>query len=174
MLYQEWREKTNELIEEEKWDEAIATLKGAYENDSQDPDIYMMLMSVLFRSGRIDDAVTLYSQFPPDLQQTDEGQRWGVMVQFAQRMQSGPDIQTIQADLAQDSTNVEALENLAAFLMVAGQHAQACDVYLRIMQIGGDHFEPAKETLIAIFKVLEKLNPTVANDYRRKMMTLLV
>lgn len=151
---------------------AVADLRAAVESDPDHHVLKVDLAQALLASGDTAAAETQLNLLPMDVHEQEAVKQLRARLVFAKRL-NGADLASLEQAVADDESNPEALERLAAAYMVAGRSEAAMDLYLKLMQRHRSYGDNAgHKGLLAAFEVLGPRHELV-NQYRRKMVALL-
>ena len=151
---------------------AVADLRAAVESDPDHHVLKVDLAQALLASGDAAAAENQLNLLPMDVHEQEAVKQLRARLVFAKRL-NGADLASLEQAVADDESNPEALERLAAAYMVAGRSEAAMDLYLKLMQRHRSYGDNAgHKGLLAAFEVLGPRHELV-NQYRRKMVALL-
>lgn len=126
----------------------------------------------LLKAGDVDGAAAALDSLPAQDQDSPEVTRLRGRLFFAEQVAGAPDAAELEATLATDADNLEALHQLALRKAVDDDYDAAMDLLLRLMQIDrGFSDDAGRAGLLKIFELLGD-DPRVG-QYRRRMANLL-
>lgn len=154
-------------------DAALALLRTAVNNDPDNPRAQLDLLRTAMEAGLVAEAEQTLENMPRDIRDSAEVRRYAALLNFAKRIGGAPERAVLEQRVAQDANDLEARDQLAARLALAGDAEGALEQYLEIMRRDrryGD--EAGRKGLLAMFELLGNSGPLV-NRYRSQMFTLL-
>ena len=110
---------------------------------------------------------------PREIRDSAEVRRYAALLNFAKRIGGAPERAALEQRVARNAGDLEARDQLAARLAMAGDAEGALEQYLEILRRDrryGD--EAGRRGLLAMFELLGNGGPLV-NRYRTQMFTLL-
>lgn len=155
-------ERTDPQAAEAKYREALA----AQPNDLA---ARVGLARVLVTQDRIDEAEQVIEELAGTGALDAEGQRVQAEIRLRREASQIGGVEQTRAAAAADPGNLELQWNLARALVAAGQHEEALQVCLRLVERDRRGFgERARALMVDVFHLLGPESP-LANDYRRKL-----
>lgn len=154
-------------------DAALALLRAAVNDDPDNPRAQLDLLRTAMEAGLVAEAEQTLDNMPRDIRDSAEVRRYAALLNFAQRIGGAPDHAVLEQRIAQNGNDLEARDQLAARLALAGDAEGALEQYLEILRRDrryGD--EAGRKGLLAMFELLGNSGPLV-NRYRSQMFTLL-
>ncbi|MEO2178422.1 MAG: tetratricopeptide repeat protein [bacterium] len=149
---------------------AITMLQQAVGKEPNNHGLHVELADLLIMESRSDEARQILAGLPAETPGIVKPQN---RLEFIDKSADLPDIDSIEARLAEDPDDLGARYNLAIRLVVDDQIEAALEELLYILKkdrIFED--ELARKTMIQVFDLLGKGDP-VATAYRRKMFSFL-
>jgi len=118
--------------------------------------------------GHLDEAEALLAALPPELAKSAAVERGRAAIALARSATPGVDIAPLQARIAADPQDYDALFELSAAQMAAGHRDAAADALLAIIAGDRDWSEgKARNQLLQLFEVVGLEDPWVAAQRRR-------
>jgi len=153
-------------------DDAIALLNEARENDPDNPRVALTLAQAQTAKGDIAGAEATLDGLPADERDKPEFTALRSQLFFEGQLADAPDATELEAKLAADPGDHEALFHLALRKVVDEDYETAMDLLLKLMQKDRSYGDDAGR--LGLLKVFELLgdDPRV-NQYRRRMASLL-
>ena len=158
------------FLAEENISQALITATQAYKIDNQRADIKFVLVELYILLGKIEEAGVLLSSITM-IDQDSEYQALIAKVELASHAANSPEIQALEASLAEDSDNRELQRQLATQYHQVNRHEEALALLFRLVQSDNSDTE-SKPLLLDILKALPE-GDALATKYRRKLYTLL-
>jgi len=151
---------------------ALTDLKAAVASDPEHHVLKIDLARVLLQAGQVDAAESQLKLLPMDVHEQDSVKQLRARIVFARRL-NGASVTDLERAVKENPQDPEAIERLAAALMVAGLSAEAMDLYLTLMRNHRSYGDNAgHKGMLAAFEVLGPRHELVA-QYRKKMVALL-
>ena len=151
---------------------ALALYRGAWEESGQKPEFTMAYAGALITANRLDEAETLLG----DIKLVDQDARYQqLMAQIELQRQAArsPEIEALEADLANDEQNHEVRIKLAVQLSSHGQYREALEHLLVVLRADRDWGNgEAKGVYLDMIATIGKGDPLAA-EYQRKLFSLL-
>jgi len=153
-------------------DDAIALLKEARENDPDNPRVALTLAQAQTAMGDIAGAEATLDGLPADERDKPEVTALRSLLFFEGQLADAPDATELEAKLAADPGDHEALFQLGLRKVVDEDYETAMDLLLKLMQKDRSFGDDAGR--LGLLKVFELLgdDPRVS-QYRRRMAGLL-
>jgi putative thioredoxin len=142
----------------------------AYQLDQQRGDIQLALADACLAIGKIAEAKTLLSAIKM-IDQDSYYQALIAKLEVAEEAADSPEIKVLEQELAQDPSNVESIQKLAAQYSQVNRYDEALTLLFRQVQSDNSDTE-SKKLLLDIIKALPDGDPLAAK-YRRKLYTLM-
>lgn len=151
---------------------AVTTLRGAWEASGKRHDIAMAYCQALIEARRFDDAEALLAAVAPlDRDAAYEQNR--AQLTLAREASRSPELEALEARLAEDPDNLDLREQLAVQYSAAGQYREALECLMTILRQDLGHNDGAtRKTLLDTIASLGKGDP-LAVEYQRKLFSLL-
>lgn len=167
---QEWFAQAITMIKEQAWQQAYPLLKQAHEAEPENPEFVLMLANVSIELGKLQDAEDLLATITM-VNQDSNYQQVMSKLDLAKQASDSPEIQSLQALLAQEPDSLDLKLKLAIALSQANKSQEALElIYTVLRQDLG--FEDAKKVYLDIIANLPE-GDELGSKYRRKLYTLL-
>ena len=164
--------EADQLLAEGDIPGALALYRGAWEESGQKPEFTMAYAGALITANRLDEAETLLG----DIKLVDQDARYEqLMAQIELQRQAArsPEIEALEADLANDEQNHEVRIKLAVQLSSHGQYREALEHLLVVLRADRDWGNgEAKGVYLDMIATIGKGDPLAA-EYQRKLFSLL-
>jgi putative thioredoxin len=153
-------------------DAAIALLTGARDSDPGNQRITLALAEAKIANGDTTAAAALLDDLPPDEREKPEVARLRSHLFFESQAAGVPEASVLEARLADDADDHEALLQLALRKVVGQDYDEAMELLLQLMKKDRKFGDDAgRRMLLNVFELLGK-DPRV-DQYRRRMASLL-
>ena len=164
--------EADQLLAEGDIPGALALYRGAWEESGQKPEFTMAYAGALITANRLDEAETLLG----DIKLVDQDARYQqLMAQIELQRQAArsPEIEALEADLANDEQNHEVRIKLAVQLSSHGKYREALEHLLVVLRADRDWGNgEAKGVYLDMIATIGKGDPLAA-EYQRKLFSLL-
>lgn len=151
---------------------ALAEVTKAYQLDAERADIKLVLIDVYIQLGKTPDAQTLLDS----IKMVDQDSYYHALVaklELANQAANSPEIQALEAELANKPNDIEIQHQLAAQYSQVNRHEEALQILFRLVQGGAAETKDQSKTLfLDVLKALPDGDP-IATKYRRKLYTLM-
>jgi putative thioredoxin len=158
------------LITENKVNDAFSVINQAYQLDDQRADIKLLLADVYLQLGKTAEAEALLATILM-VDQDSHYQALMAKLELANQAADSPEIKALEAQLINDSDNVELQHQLVAQYSQVNRHEEALLLLFRLMQKNSSD-AVSKGLYLDVLKALPEGDP-LANKYRRKLYTLM-
>jgi putative thioredoxin len=158
------------LITENKINDAFSVISQAYQLDNQRADIKLLLADVYLQLGKTAEAEALLATILM-VDQDSHYQALMAKLELANQAADSPEIKALEAQLVNDSDNVELQHQLVAQYSQVNRHEEALILLFRLMQKNSSD-GVSKDLYLDVLKALPDGDP-LANKYRRKLYTLM-
>lgn len=166
-------EKAHALWEAGDVDGALALLTELNQKDPDNLDVLIDLAQLKAEQGDLDTAEQVLASLPPEEKLQHKAKQLAARVKFLRQSGALPPVADLEARLADNPKDPEALHQLALHKVLQEQNAEAMDLLIRLMQADGAYKDGvAKTTLVELFEKLGNNNPDV-RAYRRRLYTLM-
>lgn len=166
-------EKAHALWEAGDVDGALALLTELNQKDPDNLDVLIDLAQLKAEQGDLDTAEQVLASLPPEEKLQHKAKQLAARVKFLRQSGALPPVAELEARLADNPKDPEALHQLALHKVLQEQNAEAMDLLIRLMQADGAYKDGvAKTTLVELFEKLGNNNPDV-RAYRRRLYTLM-
>ncbi|MCA9214819.1 MAG: thioredoxin [Planctomycetales bacterium] len=149
--------------------EAESKLRNAIELDPRLDAAKIELADVLLKAGKLDESGEIIEQLEARGFLEPEAERVKAALEIKQAGAESGGVDTCREKLAADPGNLTLKTELAEALASAGQHEEALQIALSVVQAStGDDRERARHAMVDIFKILPP-DSELASEYRRKL-----
>jgi putative thioredoxin len=152
--------------------DAMSAITQAYQFDAQRADIKLTLIDAYIQTGKIEEAQTLIDS----IMMVDQDSYYEALLaklELASQAANSPEIQALEADLANKPNDIEIQHQLAAQYSQVNRHEDALKILFRLVQAGeAETKDKSKELFLDVLKALPE-GDALANKYRRKLYTLM-
>ena len=161
-----------EAMEQGNFSEALTPLRQAYEESGRQLDISLAYAHCLVESMRLDEAETVLGGIRL-ADQDAEYERLMAQLEIKREAAKSPEIEALEAKLAENPDDLDVRHQLAVQYTDAGQFKDAMDHLVGILQADLNHGDGAtKKILLDTIASLGKGDPLAA-EYQRKLYSLL-
>ncbi|MBA6233161.1 MULTISPECIES: tetratricopeptide repeat protein [unclassified Colwellia] len=162
--------QAQKLLADNHVNDAFTVINNAYQLNSERADIKLMLTDVYLQAGKIVEAESLLAT----IMMVDQDSYYHALIaklELASQAADSPEIKALEAQLANDTDNIELQHQLVAQYSQVNRHEEALVLLFRLMQ--KDSADTAsKDLYLDVLKALPDGDP-LANKYRRKLYTLM-
>lgn len=170
----ELREAASAAFMNGEVDQAIELLGQAAQANPNNFQVHLDLVMMYMQTGHLDKAQDLFDKLPDEAQQDPKGKELGGVMFFSEIISDAPDLQNLQATLAEDPNNCDALYALSGFLMLNGQAENALQTLFKLFTIDRSYQDGLpQKTILKAFDMLTAKAPDLVTAYRRKFQSLL-
>lgn len=170
----ELREAASAAFMNGEVDQAIELLGQAAQANPNNFQVHLDLVMMYMQTGHLDKAQDLFDKLPDEAQQDPKGKELGGVMFFSEIISDAPDLQNLQAILAEDPNNCDALYALSGFLMLNGQAENALQTLFKLFTIDSSYQDGLpQKTILKAFDMLTAKAPDLVAAYRRKFQSLL-
>lgn len=161
-----------ELMDAGDFQAALAPLRQAYEDSDRSTDIALSYTHCLIGSLRLDEAEQVLGQ----IRMADQDATYEQLLaqlEIKREAAKSPEIEALEASLADDPDNLDIMHQLAVQYTNSGQFRDAMEYLITILQRDREHGEGStKKALLDTIASLGKGDP-LAVEYQRKLYSLL-
>lgn len=151
---------------------AQSAILQAYELDEQRADIKLILIDVYIQTGKTQEAKILMDS----IKMVDQDSYYKALLaklELANNAANSPEIQTLEAELASNPTDINIQHQLASQYCQVNRYEDALKILFRLVQAGDEQTKDKSKTLfLDVLKALPN-GDALANKYRRKLYTLM-
>ena len=152
---------------------AISILKTALAKEPSNYNIHPYLASLLMATGEYQQAEELLNSLPANVQMTDAITGIRASLRFLAIVHNVPDAVDLQQMVDQDKNNLQALYQLSAHQVIAGEYETALEQLLNIVRRDRKFGDDAgRKALLDVFAILGNTGELVKR-YRGKLAGLL-
>jgi putative thioredoxin len=164
--------QAQKALTENKLAEAQSTINQAYELAPERADIKLVLIDVSIQTGNTDEAQGLIDT----IMMVDQDSYYQALVaklELANQAANSPEIQALEAQLADKPDDIEIKHQLAAQYSQVNRHEEALTLLFRLVQSGEPETkDKSKELFLDVLKALPD-GDAIATKFRRKLYTLM-
>jgi putative thioredoxin len=158
------------LLADNNVNDAFTVINNAYQLDSERADIKLVLSDVYLKTGKITEAESILAT----ILMVDQDSYYQALIaklELATQAADSPEIKALEAQLANDTDNIELQHQLVAQYSQVNRHEEALVLLFRLMQKDSSD-AVSKSLYLDVLKSLSDGDP-LANKYRRKLYTLM-
>jgi len=162
--------QAQQLLADNNVNDAFTVINKAYQLDSERADIKLLLSDTYLQIGKVTEAESLLAT----ILMVDQDSYYQAMIaklELANQAADSPEIKALEAQLANDTDNVELQHQLVAQYSQVSRHEEALVLLFRLMQKDSSD-AVSKSLYLDVLKSLPDGDP-LANKYRRKLYTLM-
>lgn len=168
------RKQAAQAFAQGQLDQAIQLLGEAARENPENFKVHLDLVQLYLHSDQLEQATELFSKLPEAAHKDPQGLYIKGLLYFSNLAQKAPDVESIQATLAEDANSCDALFNLTAYLVLNGQMENAIQTLFKLFTIDRSYQEGLpQKTIIQLFDMLSASQPELVTHYRRKFQSLL-
>ncbi|HET8707665.1 MAG TPA: tetratricopeptide repeat protein, partial [Pseudomonadales bacterium] len=147
-------------------EDAIAALHAAHKAEPEKHEYQVLLADIYFEKGWYDEAQGIIENIP---EKTEGLPLLKARLYLAREAEQGPELSSLQAQLAQQPENAELLYFMACQNAVRGDLDGALELFLEVLKRDRKvRDDGARKALLSLFDILGKDDPRVT-QYRRRM-----
>lgn len=151
----------------------VARLHGEIEAAPDNAELKLELAVALLQTGAFDDAERLLDALPANLSTDDRAVRARARLGFATLLKDAPPVETLQAAVDADGSDLHARHLLGVHHIVAGRSQDGLEQFIEMLRRDRAYQDGlARRTLIDAFRIIE--DEDLVGQYRRKMSSLLL
>jgi len=162
--------QAQQLLSDNNVNDAFSVISQAYQLDNERADIKLLLADVYLQLGKTAEAEALLTT----ILMVDQDSHYHALIaklELANQAADSPEIKALEAELVNDSDNVELQHQLVAQYSQVNRHEEALILLFRLMQKNSSD-AVSKDLYLDVLKALPAGDP-LANKYRRKLYTLM-
>ncbi|HHS99392.1 MAG TPA: tetratricopeptide repeat protein, partial [Thiomicrospira sp.] len=168
------RKQATQAFTQGLFDQAIQLLGQASQANPNNFKVHLDLVQMYLHTGHLDKANELLKKLPEEAQNSPQGKQVEGVLYFSQVVEEFPDIQKIQAILAENPEDLDALYGLAGFLILNGQPENALQTLFKLFSLDRTYRDGLpQKTILKAFEMLSGPAPELVTMYRRKFQSLL-
>ncbi len=153
--------------------QALDLLNQALAKDPENQELKVQVAQLVYAEGDQDSATQLLDSLTEDGARLDGAIQLRAEIALAEQLKDLPSLDAIEARLAKDPRDLEALVFKSRHLTARGDYDNAMECLLEVMRVDRNYDEDAgRQGLLALFDLLGGEHPSV-QKYRRKLFTLL-
>lgn len=159
---------------EGEYDETVRLLGEAAKTNPNNFKIHLDLVQLYLHTDQLEQAKELFSQLPEDAKKDKQGQYINGILYFTEIILSAPEVPVIQANLAENPADCDALFHLAGYLVLNGKYENALQTLFKLFNTDRSYQAGTpQKAIIKVFDMLSGLEPELVTTYRRKFQSLL-
>ena len=168
------RKQAAQAFAQGEFDAALQYLSDAAKENPNNIKIHLDLVQLYLHTDQMEEAKALFSELPESAQKEPHGRYIKGVLYFTEQMKNAPEITQIQASLAENPKDSEALFYLSTYLILNGQIEPAFQTLLQLFSIDRTYQNglPQKSILQA-FDMLSASQSELVTKYRRTFQSLL-
>jgi len=168
------RLQAGEAFAQGQYDQAIKLLGEAAKVNANNFKIHLDLVQMYLHTGHLDKAQDLFYKLPEEAQNDPKGKELEGILFFSAVLEQAPEIENIQATLAKNPNDSDALYALAGYLMLNGHAENALQSLFKLFMVDRTYQEGLpQKAIIKAFEMLTAKAPELVTIYRRKFQSLL-
>lgn len=153
---------------------AVLLLTDAIQKDPTNTRIAMDMVQIFIDLGQLDDARGLFNRLPDEGKNSEMGKALTGQLLFLELAAKTEGITKLSHRLQQDETDNAARFDLALCQVAQHQYHEAMENLLAIQKVEPEFKDGAAREMIAtLTNMLTPSDPSLAQDYRRKLANLL-
>ncbi|MGV2870441.1 co-chaperone YbbN [Colwellia sp. E150_009] len=164
--------KAQSALAENNLNDAQNAILQAYQLDDQRADIKLLLIDVYIQTGKIQEAQALIDT----IKLVDQDSYYKALLaklELANEAANSPEIQTLEAQFANNPTDIDIQHQLASQYSQVNRYEDALKILFRLVQAGDEQTKDKSKTLfLDVLKALPD-GDVLATKYRRKLYTLM-
>jgi putative thioredoxin len=154
-------------------EQALQLLNHALANDPENPELKVTIAQIVHAQGDTDSAVRLLDSLDEEGAKLDGAISLRAQIKLAEQLANLPPLEDIEARLATDPGDLEALLFKSRHLTARQDYENAMECLLEIMRRDREYQDEAgRQGLLELFDMLGGEHPSV-QQYRRKLFNLL-
>lgn len=151
----------------------VARLRGEIEAAPDKAELKLELALALLQTGDVAEAERLLDALPANLSTDDRAVRARARLGFATLLKDAPPVETLEAAVADDESDLRARHLLGVHYIVAGRSQEGLEQFIEMLRRDRAYQDGlARRTLIDAFRIIE--DEDLVGQYRRKMSSLLL
>ncbi|MDA3807879.1 MAG: tetratricopeptide repeat protein [Thiomicrorhabdus sp.] len=159
---------------EGEYDETVRLLGEAAKTNPNNFKIHLDLVQLYLHTDQLEQAKELFAKLPEAAQKDKQGQYINGLLYFTEIILSAPEVTVIQANLAENSADCDALFHLAGYLLLNGKYEKALQTLFQLFYIDRSYQAGTpQKAIIKVFDMLSGSEPELVTTYRRKFQSLL-
>jgi len=163
----------NQLIQQGQIDDAVKLVEKAKDLDPDNPRALIVYARLKATLGEMEMAEQILSALPADQQKTAEVMGLHAQLMFDRVANNAPEPEALKRSIESDPDNSELRYQLAARMVIAGEHEQALDQLMWILQKDRSYDDDAaRKGMLSLFDILGPDNP-LTSSYRSRMFATL-
>ncbi len=168
------RKQAAQAFSEGHYEQAVALLGEAAQANPNNFKIHLDLVQLYLHTDQLEQAKELFSKLPEDAQKDKQGLYINGILYFTEIILSAPEVPVIQANLAENPADCDALFHLAGYLVLNGRFESALQTLFKLFTTDRSYQEGTpQKAIIKVFDMLTGSQPELVTMYRRKFQSLL-
>ena len=164
--------EATELLDAGNFAEAVALLRGAWEESNKLTEVTLAYAGALIEANRLDDAEAVLG----DIRMADQDAHYEQLmaqIELKREAADSPEVKALEEALATDESNHEVRVKLAVQLTTTGRYRDALEHLLTVLRTDRDwNNGEAKRLFLDTLATIGKGDPLAA-EYQRKLFSLL-
>lgn len=164
--------EATELLDKGDTAQALSTLRGAWEESGRLTEVTLAYVGALIEAKRLDEAEAVLS----DVRMVDQDavyEQLKAQIELAREAGKSPEIEALEAQLAEDESNHDVRVKLAVQMTAHGHYREALEQLLTVLRQDRDfNGGEAKRLYLDTLATIGKGDPLAA-EYQRKLFSLL-
>lgn len=168
------RKQATQAFAQGQFDQAIKLLGEASQSNPNNFKVHLDLVQMYLHTGHLEKAADLLKKLPEEAQNSPQGKEVDGIIYFSEMIENAPDIEAVQAVLAENPDDPQALISLAGYLILNRHSENALMALLKSFASDRDYQDNlARKSLLKAFEMLSGPAPELVTIYRRKFQSLL-
>ncbi|MGM0542059.1 MAG: tetratricopeptide repeat protein [Pseudomonadota bacterium] len=157
-----------------EYDESVRLLGEAAKTNPHNFKIHLDLVQLYLHTDQLEQAKELFSKLPEEAQKDKQGKFINGILYFTEILLSAPEVPVLQANLAENPADCDALFHLAGYLLLNGKYENTLQTLFKLFQTDRTYQAGMpQKAIIKVFDMLSGSQPELVTTYRRKFQSLL-
>ena len=163
----------NELINEEKFNDAESLLEDFISENSNDTEAIKMYLNCLIKLSKFDEAKNFLSALSQKIAETDEIKSVKSFLEIKEKNEKGPTLEQIKKNYEKNPNNIDIILNLSEKYFTENNTEEAFNLLLNEFKKQKDNNkEKIKKLFLKYFDTLGNSNQYTI-EYRKKLSSLM-
>jgi putative thioredoxin len=168
------RKQAAQAFAEGLYDDAVRLLGEAAKANPNNFKIHLDLVQLYLHTDQLEQAKELFAKLPESAQKDPQGQYINGILYFTEIILKAPEVPDIQANLAENPDDCDALFYLAGYLMLNGKFENGLQTLFKLFNTDRTYQSGTpQKAIIRVFDMLNGSQPELVTKYRRKFQSLL-